>query len=164
MTERASFEVSYWAAKAMKQLTIGKTLILATPVDMVRAVCRNKEAHTLTSIPLLNNMLKQRSFAIASNQRAHWQSEGKIPLFMLFKWMLAVRVMMLMLFYLLYEKTPYMRIFSTVLNMNLLWTCSLSMAEKQISWYRMVGFCTDHTSVIINGGQTLIMDVAPSAV
>lgn len=47
-----------------------KTLILATPVDMVRAMCRNEEAHKHKSIPLSNSVLKQRRFAIASNLKS----------------------------------------------------------------------------------------------
>ena len=52
----------------MKPHTLAETLILLATIDIVKAMCGETEAEKLTSIPLSDNTVEPRMYAIASNQ------------------------------------------------------------------------------------------------
>jgi hypothetical protein len=52
----------------MKLHPIAETLILLATIDMVKTMCGKAETQKLTSIPLSDNTVKQRRYAVACNQ------------------------------------------------------------------------------------------------
>lgn len=67
---KASFEVSYLVARALKPHSIVETLILPAAVAIVKMICGEGEAQKLRSIPFSHNTVKRRIDEIANDQES----------------------------------------------------------------------------------------------
>ena len=173
---KASFEVSYLVAKAMKPHTIGETLILSAAIEMVKTMCGEGEAQKLKTIPLSDNTVKRRIDAIANDQertlterlrnspayalQMDVSTEGKNAHALTFvRYMQENAIHEDILYCLPLPEHETAKAMYDVLHSY--------MEKNNIPWERMVGFCTDGAPSMAGrraGLRTLIVELAPSVV
>uniref|UniRef100_H3B3H2 Uncharacterized protein n=1 Tax=Latimeria chalumnae TaxID=7897 RepID=H3B3H2_LATCH len=172
--QRASFVVSYCIAQCKRLHTFGEMLLLPVAIDMVRIICGETEANKMKDIPLSNNTVKQRIDAIDADQEntlEHLQkteafalqvdvsTEGRDAHFLAYVHIWKNDIVENILFCLPLPSHEMAQGMFEVLQSY--------MQEKNISWDRLVGFCTDGAPSVAGyktGLRTLVKKVAASAV
>lgn len=173
---RASYEVSYKVAKAMKPHTIAESLIVPAAIDMVTNVCGAAQAQKLKKIPLSNDTVKRRIVSIADAQEDNLLSrlrqteafalqtdastEGRTAHLLAYvRYVWEEDVLEDFLFCLPLPQHEKAQDMFSLFNKY--------FEDNGIQWDKLVGFCTDGAPCMSGkraGLRTLISQKAPSCV